>query len=111
MPGLWLNAGVDLFWGMLDELDLPEGEFRTDSDAMCRITRGWHRAPDPVMRWVARRLIAAGKRNLVVGDASDLMPSALGSNYEFTALQKWFKDPSSTNAVLQALEREVNRNY
>jgi chloramphenicol 3-O phosphotransferase len=29
---------------MLDELDLPEGEFRTDSDAMRRITRGWHRA-------------------------------------------------------------------
>src|SRR5947209_9104808 len=44
LPGLWLNAGVDLFWGVLDELDLPEGEFRTDSDAMRRITRGWHRA-------------------------------------------------------------------
>lgn len=33
-----------MFWGMLDEGTLPEGDFRTDSDAMRRITRGWHRA-------------------------------------------------------------------
>ncbi|HEV8656099.1 MAG TPA: AAA family ATPase [Candidatus Limnocylindria bacterium] len=40
----WLIAGVDMFWGMLDERTLPAGDFRTDSDAMRRITRGWHRA-------------------------------------------------------------------
>lgn len=44
LPGLWLLAGVDMFWSMLDELSLPVGEFRTDSDEMRRITRGWHRA-------------------------------------------------------------------
>lgn len=42
--GLWLMAGVDMFWGMLDERTLPVGNFRTDSDEMRRITRGWHRA-------------------------------------------------------------------
>ena len=42
--GIWLLAGVDLFWAMLKESTLPEGGFRTDSDAMRRITRGWHRA-------------------------------------------------------------------
>jgi len=44
LDGLWLIAGVDMFWGMLDEQTLPEGRFRTDSDVMRRITRGWHRA-------------------------------------------------------------------
>lgn len=44
LPGLWLNAGVDLFWSMLDEARLPDGEFRTDSAEMRRITFGWHRA-------------------------------------------------------------------
>jgi chloramphenicol 3-O phosphotransferase len=44
LPGPWLLAGVDLFWGMLDELTLPVGAFRSDSDVMRRITRGWHRA-------------------------------------------------------------------
>jgi chloramphenicol 3-O phosphotransferase len=44
LNGPWLIAGVDLFWGMLDERTLPVGEFRTDSDVMRRITRGWHRA-------------------------------------------------------------------
>lgn len=44
LPGIWLSAGVDLFWGMLDEADLPSGEFRTDSEEMRRLTRGWHRA-------------------------------------------------------------------
>lgn len=44
LPGLWLLAGVDMFWGMLDEARLPAGEFRTDSEEMRRITRGWHRA-------------------------------------------------------------------
>jgi chloramphenicol 3-O phosphotransferase len=42
LRGLWLTAGVDLFWGTLDERSV--GEFRTDSAAMRRVTRGWHRA-------------------------------------------------------------------
>lgn len=44
LNGSWLIAGVDMFWGMLDERTLPEGGFRTDSAVMRRITRGWHRA-------------------------------------------------------------------
>jgi chloramphenicol 3-O phosphotransferase len=44
LKGPWLLAGVDRFWGMLDEGMLPVGDFRTDSDVMRRITRGWHRA-------------------------------------------------------------------
>lgn len=67
--------------------------------------------PDSVMRRAASALIAAGEHNLVVADASDLMPAALGSNYEFTVLQEWFKDPSSTSSVLRELEREANKDY
>jgi chloramphenicol 3-O phosphotransferase len=44
LPGLWLLAGVDMFWGMLDELRVPDARFRADSEVMGRITRGWHRA-------------------------------------------------------------------
>lgn len=44
LEGLWLIAGIDLFWSMLDERSLPAGEFRSDTDEMRRITRGWHRA-------------------------------------------------------------------
>jgi chloramphenicol 3-O phosphotransferase len=44
LDGPWLIAGVDLFWGMLDERLLPVGGFRADSDVMRRLTRGWHRA-------------------------------------------------------------------
>jgi len=44
LEGLWLSAGVDMFWGMLNEDRLPVGDFRTDSDVMRGITRGWHRA-------------------------------------------------------------------
>jgi chloramphenicol 3-O-phosphotransferase len=44
LAGPWLIAGVDKFWGMLDERQLPMGEFRTDSGVMRRINRGWHRA-------------------------------------------------------------------
>ncbi|MGA7669073.1 MAG: AAA family ATPase [Nitrolancea sp.] len=44
LPGAWLLAGVDLFWGMLDEAKLSDGTFRTDSDVMRRVTRGWHHA-------------------------------------------------------------------
>jgi len=44
LPGLWLIAGVDLFWGMLEEPCLPVGDFRSDTEIMRRVTRGWHRA-------------------------------------------------------------------
>lgn len=33
-----------MFWGMVDERNLPAGGFRADSDVMRRITRGWHRS-------------------------------------------------------------------
>jgi hypothetical protein len=56
-------------------------------------------------------MIKAGKANLLVGDASDLMPTALGSNYEFTALQKWFKSPGSLNSILSGLENEAKKDY
>lgn len=67
--------------------------------------------PDALTRANAQLMIKAGKANLLVGDASDLMPTALGSNYEFTALQKWFKDPGSINSVLNGLENEANKDY
>lgn len=44
LPGLWLVAGADLFWGMLDERWLSPPDFRADSSEMGRVTRGWHRA-------------------------------------------------------------------
>jgi alpha-glucoside transport system substrate-binding protein len=67
--------------------------------------------PDALTRAAAKQMIAAGKANLLVGDGSDLMPTALGSDFEFTALQKWFKTPSSTNSVLASLESEANKVY
>jgi alpha-glucoside transport system substrate-binding protein len=67
--------------------------------------------PDALTRSFADLLIKAGKAGLVRGDASDLMPASLGSDYEFTALQKWFKNPSSTDAVLQDLETHAKRAY
>jgi alpha-glucoside transport system substrate-binding protein len=60
--------------------------------------------PDPIARLAAGMLADAGKANLVVGDASDLTPGALGSDYLFTELQKWFKNPSKTTSILAALE-------
>jgi hypothetical protein len=61
----------------------------------------------------AKMLAKAGKANLVVGDASDLMPAALGSGFEFTELQKWFQNPSisNTNTVLKDLETEAKKDY
>jgi chloramphenicol 3-O phosphotransferase len=44
LSGPWLLAGVDMFWGMLDEPLVPSARFRTDSEVMRRVTRGWHRA-------------------------------------------------------------------
>jgi alpha-glucoside transport system substrate-binding protein len=67
--------------------------------------------PDPLTRANAQLMIKAGKANLLVGDASDLMPTALGSNYEFTALQKWFKSPGSLNSILSGLENEAKKDY
>ncbi|MBV9282403.1 MAG: carbohydrate ABC transporter substrate-binding protein [Chloroflexi bacterium] len=67
--------------------------------------------PDPLFRTIATMLAKAGKANLVVGDASDEMPTALGSDYEFTALQQYFKDPSSLPTVLKNLENKAKQVY
>jgi alpha-glucoside transport system substrate-binding protein len=69
--------------------------------------------PDPIAKMAARMLAKAGKANLVVGDASDLMPAALGSGFEFTELQKWFQNPSlsNTQTVLKDLENEAKKDY
>jgi alpha-glucoside transport system substrate-binding protein len=69
--------------------------------------------PDPIAKSAAKMLAKAGKANLVVGDASDLMPAALGSDYEFTELQKWFQNPSisNTNSILSQLETAAGKDY
>ena len=67
--------------------------------------------PDPIAKAAAKQLAAAGKANLVVGDASDLMPAALGSDYEFTELQKWFKNPNSVDTILKELEAFAKKTY
>jgi alpha-glucoside transport system substrate-binding protein len=67
--------------------------------------------PDPIAKLAAKQLAAAGKANLVVGDASDLMPASLGSDYEFTELQKWFKNPGNTNTILNQIESFARRAY
>ncbi|MGI8968049.1 MAG: ABC transporter substrate-binding protein [Chloroflexota bacterium] len=67
--------------------------------------------PDPIAKAAARQLAKAGKANLVVGDASDLMPAALGSDYEFTELQKWFKNPGTINTILNQLEAKAKTVY
>jgi alpha-glucoside transport system substrate-binding protein len=67
--------------------------------------------PDPVAKKAAAMLNAAGKHNEVVGDASDLMPAALGSDYEFTELQKWFQNPSSQSSIQSQLEAAAVKDY
>jgi len=67
--------------------------------------------PNSVLKMAANMQIQAGKHNLLVGDASDLEPPALGATYEGVALQKWFKDPSSYMSVLQGLENEASKDY
>ncbi len=67
--------------------------------------------PDALTRSFANLLIQAGKAGLVRGDASDLMPASLGSDYEFTALQKWFQNPSNIDGVLADLEAHAKRAY
>jgi alpha-glucoside transport system substrate-binding protein len=67
--------------------------------------------PNALTRAAAVMMINAGKANLLVGDASDLMPAALGSNYEFIALQQWFKNPNNVMSVLQGLETEAKKDY
>ncbi|HZU12380.1 MAG TPA: extracellular solute-binding protein [Chloroflexota bacterium] len=66
---------------------------------------------DPVLRMAARMLNNAGAHNLVVGDASDLMPPALGSDYEFTELQRWFENPTSTATIQSQLEAKAKTLY
>ena len=67
--------------------------------------------PNSVLRMAAQLQSKAGKANLVVGDASDLEPPALGGTYEGVALQKWFKNPSSYMSVLQGMEAEAKKDY
>jgi alpha-glucoside transport system substrate-binding protein len=67
--------------------------------------------PDPIAKSAAKMLAKAGKANLVVGDASDLMPAALGSDYEFTELQKWFQNPSNQSTIQSQLEKYAARAY
>lgn len=67
--------------------------------------------PSPLLRTAAQMQIRAGAAHLLVGDASDLEPPALGGTYEGPALQKWFKNPSSYMSVLQGLETEASKDY
>jgi alpha-glucoside transport system substrate-binding protein len=67
--------------------------------------------PNSILRMAAQLQSKAGKAGLVVGDASDLEPPALGATYEGVALQKWFKTPSSYMSVLQGMENEAKKDY
>jgi alpha-glucoside transport system substrate-binding protein len=67
--------------------------------------------PNALTRTVAQMLVKAGKADLVRGDASDLMPASLGSDYEWKALQKWFKNPTNVDPVLKSLESFAKRAY
>lgn len=68
--------------------------------------------PDALTRFEADMLAKAGKRNLVVGDASDLMPTSFGSGYEFTALSKYFGNPNmDLNSFLQDMQTHAARAY
>lgn len=66
---------------------------------------------DPILKKAAQMLTVAGQHNEVVGDASDLMPPSLGSDYEFNELQKWFTNPSSTNTILSQLQSFAKKAY
>lgn len=66
---------------------------------------------DPILKKAAQMLATAGSHNLVVGDASDLMPPALGSDYEFTELQKWFEHPSTQSTIQSQLEAKAKTLY
>lgn len=68
--------------------------------------------PDALTRFEANLLAQAGKRNLVVGDASDLMPTSFGSGYEFTALSKYFANPSmNLDSFLQDMQTHAAQAY
>lgn len=68
--------------------------------------------PDALTRFEADLLAKAGKANLVVGDASDLMPTSFGSVYEFTALSKYFGNPSmNLDSFLQDMQTHAARAY
>ncbi|HZS86169.1 MAG TPA: ABC transporter substrate-binding protein [Chloroflexota bacterium] len=57
-------------------------------------------------------LAKAGKANLLVGDASDLMPVSFGSGYEFTALEKYFQNPSmNLDSFLSDMQSHAARAY
>ena len=67
--------------------------------------------PDALTRTVAQMMVKAGKAGLLRADASDLMPNSLGSDYEWTALQKWFKNPTNVDPVLKNLEAFATKAY
>lgn len=69
--------------------------------------------PDQPSRVAAQLMAAAGRHNLLVGDASDLMPASVGagSGCEWPLLQKWFQNPNSLNSILGQLESCAKRAY
>ena len=68
--------------------------------------------PDALTRFEANLLAQAGKRNLVVGDASDLMPTSFGSGYEFTQLSKYFENPSvNLDSFLKDMQSHAAQAY
>ena len=98
LNGLWLIAGVDMFWSMLDERTLPEGDFRTDSDVMRHITRGWHRAVAAL----------ASEGNNVIVDELGLHPWWLSDWREILNDRRWWS-VRLTASVAELTRREAAR--
>ena len=68
--------------------------------------------PDALTRFEADLLNKAGKANLVVGDASDLMPVSFGSGYEYTALERYFQNPSmNLDSFLKDMQSHAAKAY
>ncbi len=67
--------------------------------------------PDALTRAEAQMITAAGKAGQLVTDASDSMLPAIGSDYEFTALEKYFQNPSSYMSILSDLESHAAKAY
>ncbi|MDB5076866.1 MAG: sugar transporter substrate-binding protein [Chloroflexi bacterium] len=67
--------------------------------------------PDALTRKEAQMITDAGKAGQLVSDASDSMLPAIGSDYEFIALQKYFQNPSSYMSILSDLESHAAKAY
>jgi alpha-glucoside transport system substrate-binding protein len=67
--------------------------------------------PNALTRSEAQMITAAGKAGQLVTDASDSMPPAIGSDYEFIALEKYFQNPSSYMSILSDLESHAAKAY